>query len=207
MVCHRAQKTILQFGLFVDSDARCSLQLGQLADSQRRVTQLFRNQESDASAWRLRGRAVIDESLENEFADAVEQISADKDAIAEQAFQQLQDQIEAAYAQLEELQSELILEIDKWGDEKPVEARYADLVKRKRKQDRQFMTASAATITIGVGLGYWLYGYAKWLVVIPILLCGFFVVLWALNLALIWDSPLGGDPELEEWAEKNNKKI
>jgi len=193
----------------LDYSHACGLRhVGQLARSERVLDQLITNLATDAAVWRSRGRDLINEKLvqDIELSDRIRS-DTDRNVISDKAFALRLGQIDGSIDQYREIVIATRAEIEKWGDEKPVEARYEDLVRIRRSYNKKFFYYSGAAIAIGIVLGSWLHSYSKWLVMIPIMACTFFVYYIGLNVALITGELAGGDQELREWAKENGKTL
>lgn len=192
------------------SDASSLLRRGQLAASQPLFLEFVNKLESATSLWKSKGHALISDHLERDPSCIELSLTASqKTFLTEQAFQAGLQEMEAELARMKNTLSEIQLDIDKWGDEKPVRVRYEELLKQKRSYwTRSLKRAAAAAIIAGVS-ALSLLTHSVWLTVIVGTVC--FIYIACVLFSASWNAgELGwgeawGDSELVDFVKQHHK--
>jgi len=192
------------------ANAHSLLRRGQLAASQSLFLEFVSKLESAMSSWKSKGYGWISDHLERDPSCIELNLTASqKTFVTEQVFQVGLQKMRTELAAMGNTLSEIELDIEKWGKEKPVNVRYEELLKQKRSYwTRSLKRAAYAAIIAGVS-ALSLLSHSAWLTAIVGTACVIYIACllfragW--NAAELGWGEAWGDRELVDFVKQHHK--
>jgi hypothetical protein len=125
--------------------------------------------------------------------------------IANDLYKNVEHDVRKQLSEMKESLTETQRGFKKWGPEKPIDARYEEMLKKRRSLLWRLYRVYIVTISIGVVVGWLLSTISIWLIVIPVIIAYFVIAPVALQTALALDN-LDFSRELSDYGKSRGKK-